>query len=144
MTLTESNRRLLVLVALLKTVPDERFDYNRWVGRDWQGMPDFSCGTSACAGGWATTIPEFREEGLSLLPASEDRGGYIRYQSVSMPYPLYGYSALAECFGLTWSVAQYLFTPEDEEEEKYTAAQVAGKIEAFVTARVYVDDTDEA
>ena len=58
--------RLLKLADFLDTVPPERFDYARWVGESWQGDPDLSCGTTACALGWASTIPEFRKLGLRL------------------------------------------------------------------------------
>lgn len=63
-----SNRRLLKLAAFLETVPRERFNYGHWVGENWRGAPDLSCGTTACALGWATVMPEFRRLGLYLSP----------------------------------------------------------------------------
>lgn len=61
-----NKERLLKLASFLDTLPPERFDIQHWVRYDWGGKPDLSCGTSACALGWATTIPEFREAGLRL------------------------------------------------------------------------------
>jgi len=58
--------RLLVLAAFLEKLPPDRFDFGQWVGADWKGSPDLSCGTTACALGWATTIPRFRRMGLRL------------------------------------------------------------------------------
>lgn len=47
-------------------VMQERFDYSRWVGQDWKGMQDLSCGTRACSMGFAATMPVFQALGLSL------------------------------------------------------------------------------
>jgi hypothetical protein len=57
-------KRLLKLAALLDTVPRKEFDLNRW-------KLERSCGTVACACGWAATIPAFRRAGLSLKLNSE-------------------------------------------------------------------------
>lgn len=70
----ESARRLNVLARKLDTVPEVRFNYRRWVGSDWRGKPDLSCGTTACALGWATTIPEFVALGLRLGCDAEGEG----------------------------------------------------------------------
>lgn len=59
-------KRLLKLADYLKTVPKERFDMSRVVGDSWGGKQDLSCGTSACAMGWAATMPTFRRLGLRL------------------------------------------------------------------------------
>src|SRR6266850_3102712 len=60
------NKRLLKLAAFLRTVPRKRFDYTEFVGWDWKGAQDLSCGTKGCALGWAATMPEFRRLGLHL------------------------------------------------------------------------------
>lgn len=62
------NARLLKLAKFLARLPPERFDYSRWVGADWKGKQDLSCGTSGCALGWASTMPAFRRLGLHLRP----------------------------------------------------------------------------
>lgn len=62
-----------ILAEFLRTDPrvreEGRFDMRSWVGRDWEGDPSLSCGTAACAAGWATTIPHFRAQGLRLTRA---------------------------------------------------------------------------
>jgi hypothetical protein len=72
-----NKRRLLALARKLDTVPVERFDISTWVGMHWQGKPDLSCGTVACALGWATTIPSFRRLGLRLIEGSVGLTGYV-------------------------------------------------------------------
>jgi hypothetical protein len=63
-------QHLAKLAMYLETVPEEYFDMSEWVKGAivFNGLfkvsPD--CGTTACAGGWACMIPEFREEGLYL------------------------------------------------------------------------------
>jgi hypothetical protein len=93
--------RLLRLADFLDNLPAGRFDYNHWVGSDWQGDPDLSCGTTACAMGWATTIPEFRALGLKL--------------DHTRPTPYFGEKfgseAAAEFFDISNEDAIYLFTP---------------------------------
>ncbi len=64
--LKRGNARLLKLAAFLKRLPPKRFDYLNWVGDDWQGKPDLSCGTTACALGWACAMPEFKRSGMKL------------------------------------------------------------------------------
>ncbi len=60
--------RMLYLAKFLRGLPPERFDYSSWVGDTWLKKQDLSCGTTACALGWAATIPEFRKStGLRLV-----------------------------------------------------------------------------
>lgn len=63
---TLGNQRLIKLAVFLEKLPPKRFDYGVWAGNNWKGKPDLSCGTTACALGWATTIPEFKKLGLRL------------------------------------------------------------------------------
>jgi len=63
---------LLDLANFLDRLPSNRFDYRRWVGRSWKGRLDLSCGTTACALGWAATIPSIQARGLQLF--AWDRG----------------------------------------------------------------------
>lgn len=51
------------LADFLEKLPKGRFDYGRWVGANWRGAADLSCGTTACAFGWAATL---HPERLSL------------------------------------------------------------------------------
>lgn len=117
------NKRLLKLAAFLRTVPRRRFDYSTWIGEDWKGAQDLSCGTTACAMGWAATMPEFRRLGLRLdegVPSLDGNGD--------------GFDAAQELFGLELSESIDLFAPDDGEANA-TPKQVAKKIEQFVKAR---------
>lgn len=118
------NRRLLKLAALLRTLPRKRFDYNVWVGGSWKGAADLSCGTTACALGWATTMPSLRRLGLHLT-----RGG-----SIALGGRVGAFEAARDLFAITDDDAMSLFTPADSEFDA-TAKYVAEKIETFVDAR---------
>ncbi len=57
-----AEQRLMRLADFLeKNVPPERFSLDAWSTGDL-----IDCGTAACACGWATEIPEFKEAGLWL------------------------------------------------------------------------------
>jgi hypothetical protein len=58
-----NKERLLKLCDLLDTIDDDKFDYSSFVDGPHLG----ACGTTACALGWATAIPEFGELGLCLM-----------------------------------------------------------------------------
>jgi len=120
------NRRLLKLAAFLRTVKPSRFNYNHWVGDDWKGDPKLSCGTSACALGWATTMPLFRRLGLYLTPGMQPRLG----RSTAGPF-----AAARVLFRLRPADSYDLFLPSSDAEENATPKQVAKKIEAFVKER---------
>lgn len=100
---TIGNQRLLKLAALLERLPPERFNYSHWVGDDWKGKKDLSCGTTACALGWATTIPELRKLGLHLRKDSE---GYADVVCGRMENKFAG----MKVFGLTFEESEALFT----------------------------------
>jgi hypothetical protein len=133
--------RLRTLAAFLRTLPPERFNYAHWVGDDWQGAPDLSCGTTACALGWATTIPEFRAAGLRLVRTViglevlfEDEDGFVTDDSTT--------SAEA-FFDISRSDARWLFVPwtwtvgpdgASGPNEDASALEVADHIDRFVDA----------
>lgn len=122
-------RRLLKLADVLDTIPRKRFDYDEWVGPDWEGAPDLSCGATACALGWATTVPAFRRLGLSLVKLSY--GGADPVLRVPGKRNAYKQDAAARLFNLTEIETEYLFLPT-ETELNATAKQVARKIRRFV------------
>ncbi len=147
-------KRLLKLADFLDTLPPERFRYDRWVGDSWKGMQDLSCGTTACALGWAATMPAFRKLGLRLFEI-EDGGKktgfcalegtpYNKYSSYST-LSSYSLDAAMEIFGLSRSEASFIFYPGSEyflpEETIYSpgrdapASEVAKHIRNFVTIR---------
>jgi len=139
----EGNRRLLVLAAFLDELPPERFDYTKWVGRDWGGAEDLSCGTVACALGWATTIPEFRELGLRLKLGANGSSGAVTLGDSE--YASYGTSIAAaqELFCLTSLQVNLLFVPSGRAlYEKSTPKQVADLIRSFANERWAYEDED--
>jgi hypothetical protein len=137
MNVNESNRRLAKLSKFLCTkVPKDRFDYGHWVGAHWKGKADLSCGTSACAAGWATTIPEFRRRGLNLVHDAnqmhDDYGGHVVFYDGYVYRS--GISAVARFFGLDFEDARMLFAPHYG-EPTHSAEFVADKIDHFIESR---------
>jgi len=135
----ESKTMLLELADLLDVLPDERFDYNTWVGDDWKGAEDLSCGTSACAAGWATTLPSFRARGLrlhtedfsvnqiDLTTGDEMWNGFLALGSVLHT----SYEDAKELFmAYTWSDRLQEFSPRSGA----TASEVATWIRRWVAA----------
>lgn len=128
---------LLELAALLDELPEGRFDYDTWVGLNWGGNPDLSCGTTACAAGWATTLPSFRERGLGLISL---RGlGEVVINKSSK----FGIHAMAEALDISYREAEALFVPEilDLEldvwspDRRASAKDVATHIRGWVAAK---------
>lgn len=105
----EAGAMLLELADFLDTLPEHRFDYRSWVGWDWEGAEDLSCGTTACAAGWATTLPSFRARGLRLyLDSSGPWRGIPRVEGSELD----GEEAMAEVLGISEVDAGYLFIPD--------------------------------
>jgi hypothetical protein len=120
-----NHKRLLKLADFLETVPRKRFDFTKWVGLDWKGKADLSCGTSACAIGWATTIPSFRKLGLKL--SLNDAGGTPVFNGD------FGSDAVAHFFDISILDAEFLFFPlYNDLGDKATPKQVAKHIREFV------------
>ena len=128
-------RRLLKLADFLAGLPKERFFYGSWVGADWKGKPDLSCGTTACALGWAAAMPAFRRLGLTLkgrrridgwkFPALADDRGEPDGQTLR---------AAEKVFGLDLTGFQRLFVPSFDDRHM-PARQVATRIRKFVRGR---------
>jgi len=138
-----NKNRLLKLADFLSTLPRNRFDFSNWVGKDWGGKPDLSCGTTACALGWATTIPSLRRAGLRLVHDEQvDNQAYVTLngQVGSWDDPFESSQAAAkEVFGLDYDEFSFLFIPESFSyagrpslSEKATPKQVARNIRFFV------------
>jgi hypothetical protein len=116
------DEKLIYLAEFLEHVPDERFDYLSWVGNEWEGKEDLSCGTSACALGWAITLPEFRNMGLRLrrLPHGMSQTGYVYFEKFGVVEPNVddsftgnhtSLSSASEFFNIRYPEAEYLFAP---------------------------------
>lgn len=94
------NRERLTILAefLEKGEFPGRFDMSVWADQWTNDQP--MCGTSACAAGWAATIPAFREAGYHL-----SEYGSPAYKTSR------SYAALQYFFGLTpWDV-RHIFSP---------------------------------
>lgn len=130
-------RRLLKLADFLEKLPPRRFDFRKWVGDDWGGKPDLSCNTTACAFGWATTIPSFRRLGL-VLTENDDRFSEFRFV-VGLKGSTNSTYAGKVIFGLDYLEFEQLFVPglEDNNQLSFfaTAKQVAKHIKKFVAKK---------
>lgn len=124
--------RLALLAATLETIPEETFDMSTWgrlnpFGQRLKGEDEVdihTCGTAACALGYATGIPEFKTAGLKLIKYTDES---------NKSYPAFnqfrGVSAGREFFGITHNTATQLFLPEGYNTfGKVTPRMVAAKI----------------
>jgi hypothetical protein len=112
--------RLSLLAAYLETIPEDHFDMSEWVRLKGASViegavPEPKCGTSACALGWACSIPEFNDVGLKL-----DRVVGAICDAVPTYEHARGYDAAEKFFELTHQQARYIFrgdtnkaTPKD-------------------------------
>lgn len=146
------NKELLELVCKkLDSLPEHRFDYGLWVGPNWGGAQDLSCGTTACALGWAATIPELQKAGLCLrlskTDGAERQFGYVGLvgQRQALSYETNGASVVAaeSVFELDEDEVKYLFmpcnAPHDDDGDSCerphdgaTPKEVAAHIRAFI------------
>lgn len=142
---TVGMKRLQKVVDLLRKLPPERFDFSTWVGtreKPFGGNPDLSCGTVACALGWAATIPSLRDKrraGLRLevsLPGAflgsllygKGRvvtGSYISIQAAEVAFALTHDEAL---YVFTWYHENSALRPES------SLYAVADNMQAFIDA----------
>lgn len=71
-------RRLTKLADFMDSLPKEankHFDMGAWLWKKEGPYPDeigpkdpWKCGATACALGWAATVPDFRKRGLRVAP----------------------------------------------------------------------------
>jgi hypothetical protein len=119
-------KRLFTLAKFLETkVPRKRFNMDSWCTQhEWgtTGRPfdKNDCHMSACAGGWATTIPYFRAAGLR----SNEIGEPVFHGGV-------GFNAMTAFFDLPYRDAVALFTPNKDHE---TPKQVAKRIRTYLAS----------
>lgn len=118
---------LLELVELLVTKDRDVFDFNHW-----------SCGTKACAAGWATTLKSFRDRGLVLVQqgrihyAEEVSIGSGKVGRVAMRGTgLEPYCAMAEVLSLPIADMYMLFSPGILLPPSASAQRVANKIKTY-------------
>lgn len=133
-------KRLLRLAKRLDRVKPERFNINKWVGDSWEGKQDLSCGTSACALGWATTIPEFSKAGLKLYRPNGALQAFVAFSGkggIKQPYAhSQALTNAAAFFGLDDETAREIFWPDSYPMDSFavTPRVVARRIRAIVRA----------
>lgn len=125
--------RLLRLADLVEEHED-RFDWSMWVGDDWEGKADLSCGTTACAMGWATTVPSLRREGLHL-----DKQGFPMMRNGEHPRVLFGltheeYKAIFQGFTPVMADVPFYLDPS-RPMQKVTAKEWAKACRDFVAEK---------
>jgi len=133
------------LADLLDALPPDRFDYNRFVGCNWQGKDDLSCGTTACAFGWAATMPIMKLHGLRLRAqpcrpcAHTPRFSFRSYGGT------HAYDVARVAFALNFDESKYLFAPDvylssvpDWSPGRFASAQdVAAHIRNFLNCKLW-------
>lgn len=118
------NRRLLTLADFLWELPRKLFDYETYIGNSRVKLePVATCGTTACALGWATVVPSIRRAGLRLVNGTP----FTKNEQ-------YGSLAGFEIFGLSPDEFSFLFFPIYKERGA-TPKYVARKIRKLVKAR---------
>jgi hypothetical protein len=86
------------------------------------------CGTTACAMGWAVTIPEFRRDGLTLINV-----GVGDFMSMSPCFDSrLGYHAADAFFGIPHDIALHFFSPSAYINEP-GPEDVANRIDLFLS-----------
>ena len=136
-------KRLLCLAEFLDALPPEKFDFAKWVGERWDGRRSL-CGTTACALGWATTMPEFRMLGLRVrkFRIGGFFHGVVCLKDNDNPIGFRGDfdEAAEKVFGLDYEETHELFVPYPHLENPVrgrlpanaSAKEVAEHIRAFV------------
>jgi hypothetical protein len=153
--------RLMKLHDLLSAIPDEKFELDNWAKRSPTAMGlgrakgkkvlDFTkaiqtdCGTTACACGWATTIPEFNALGFKMVDfhnGHSSANGMIEFEMDGV-YSR-GISAAALFFEIDYDDASNLFIPSNYPYGQRDRQDVMKRIRAFVVpiaARLPIPET---
>ena len=137
------NARLLKLADQLDKVKRSQFDFTDFVGCPVDGKSpkeDLSCGTSACALGWAGSMPLFRRLGLKLEVERYVDAFYGPRMSIELQYKGDEHSVFegaSEIFAIDEDQAMSLFDPYNNAVLKRdaTAKQVAKAIRKLVASR---------
>ncbi len=117
--------RLLKLARLLNTKKvAAHFNLNNWLTGELKDLVSKKkdCGTTACAVGWACTIPQFRKAGLRIY----NNPLYSDYWPDSKG--TLGFAGVCKFFGLSNDEAMSLFHPQGYSWVKVTPTDVADKI----------------
>jgi len=126
--------RLEKLYTFLGTVKPEKFDFSSWAQGSHCGDIEQNinaCGTTACAMGWAGSMPEFRKRGLKLVWKQNSTGGFVIFTDQDGE-SFYGDEAGEVFFGLTAKEANYLFIPCSLEDENMPLCQYRQRLRKFI------------
>lgn len=114
-----NRERLALLAARLESIPPKHFNLKSWV--ETNGHPlgkavrsPGVCGTTACAAGWACTMPEFKELGLEFC---KDGSYAPKYKART------GGEALMAFFDINNYEMNNLFSPLDYPQNELTNPQ---------------------
>lgn len=122
-----NTERLLILADFLETVPPYLFDMDRF-GRFKNEKRD--CGSTACALGWATTIPSFNKEGFVAIGMILSPYWERRYSAMPYYHDREGFAAAEKFFDLDYRTTQELFGGSGT--NYYTPNHVAKRIRDVV------------
>lgn len=126
--------RLEKLYAFLGTVEPEKFDFSIWAtaNGDTAVVPKLNaCGTTACALGWAGSMPEFRKRGLKLIWDKDHPNSHVMFTDRDGER-YFGEIAGEAFFGLTENEAYHLFIPESYAAETMPLSQYRRRLRKFI------------
>jgi hypothetical protein len=125
--------RLEKLYTFLGTIKPEKFDFSYWstAANDDTAKDINACGTTACAMGWAGSMPEFRKRGLKLVWEKDENTGDVEFVDRN-GYKLFGEHAGAKFFGLTYEEAEFLFIPASDTAEKMPVNLYRRRLRKFI------------
>ena len=122
--------RLLKVCEVLSKVPAKKFNLATWIDRDPDTCGRRTCGTVACAIGWAAQDPWFKKRGLRLNKYDEPVVHGFDNMGES---PLDDISAF---FDIEVSDVHYLFlSPYYRYFDKTTKYEVIERIKKFVATK---------
>jgi hypothetical protein len=129
--------RLLTLSAYLEQLAPERFDFGTFVGPDWGGAQDLSCGCTACGMGHAVVLfgeecdVEFIRTRFGAIPALKGTA-FMAHDEITA-------QAGAFMFNIAEDDFDHLFIPGDalagRLRKSATAKELAAHIQKFVRER---------
>lgn len=138
--MTVKVKELLELANHVEKLPSGRFNFNTWVGKDWKGLSDLSCGTTACILGWAAVL--MPELGMQLIQVGKNKVAAVvlKGERLHDDYRCHGQSleTAMTVFGLDELQASFLFTPDHEYNgmdglhEEATPQEAAEHVRRFV------------
>jgi hypothetical protein len=136
------DERLLRLAEFLDDLPPALFYFGSYVGTNYSGVLNKSCGTTACGLGWATAMPEFQALGLTLSGLGWSARPCLVGDDSGDPWKS-ACLATRAIFCLTETETDLLFLPSDADDDDGIArlrgdashSDLAAHIRTFVAER---------